>query len=188
MIERLQTGTQNAVDVIHRSSATTLSTVEKAQGASQSLSGIVTAISAISDRNTQIASASEEQSAVAQEIDRSVVQISQLAEHSSLASDQINQASSELSQLGESRYNVNGTLVAAHGGVATPWNSLRAVQGCTSVAGTWMCRSDPCPAPPQTHPSRCPTDLFRFNYLRANAMKNNKLNSRPVNLAPTHSH
>ncbi|MEJ2612098.1 MAG: hypothetical protein P8179_19000 [Candidatus Thiodiazotropha sp.] len=23
----------------------------------------------------------------------------------------------------ESRYNVNGTLVAAHGGVATPWNS-----------------------------------------------------------------
>ncbi|MEJ2622894.1 MAG: hypothetical protein P8163_22465, partial [Candidatus Thiodiazotropha sp.] len=25
--------------------------------------------------------------------------------------------------LGESRYNVNCTLVAAHGGVATPWNS-----------------------------------------------------------------
>jgi hypothetical protein len=25
--------------------------------------------------------------------------------------------------LGELRYNVNGTLVAAHGGVATPWNS-----------------------------------------------------------------
>jgi methyl-accepting chemotaxis protein len=102
MIERLQAGTQNAVDVIHRSSANTLSTVEKAQGASQSLSDIVTAISAISDRNMQIASASEEQSAVAQEIDRSVVQISQLAEHSSLASDQINQASTELSQLGDS--------------------------------------------------------------------------------------
>jgi methyl-accepting chemotaxis protein len=102
MIERLQDGTQNAVDVIHRSTATTLSTVEKAQGASQSLGGIVTAITSISDRNMQIASASEEQSAVAQEIDRSVVQISQLAEHSSLASDQINQASTELSQLGDS--------------------------------------------------------------------------------------
>jgi hypothetical protein len=25
--------------------------------------------------------------------------------------------------LGKLRYNVNGTLVAAHGGVATPWNS-----------------------------------------------------------------
>ncbi|MEJ2620681.1 MAG: hypothetical protein P8163_10575 [Candidatus Thiodiazotropha sp.] len=64
--------------------------------------------------------------------------------------------------LGESRYSVNGTLVAAHGGVATPWNCrlLRAVQGCKSVAGTWMCRSDPCPVPPQAHPSRCPTDLF----------------------------
>jgi hypothetical protein len=25
-----------------------------------------------------------------------------------------------------------------------------------------MCRSDPCPAPPQTPPSRYPTDLFRL--------------------------
>ncbi|MEJ2608793.1 MAG: hypothetical protein P8179_01625 [Candidatus Thiodiazotropha sp.] len=25
--------------------------------------------------------------------------------------------------MGESRYSANGTLVAAHGGVATPWNS-----------------------------------------------------------------
>jgi hypothetical protein len=29
--------------------------------------------------------------------------------------------------LSESRYNLNGTLVAAHGGVATPWNSGRAI-------------------------------------------------------------
>ncbi|MEW8626892.1 MAG: methyl-accepting chemotaxis protein [Candidatus Thiodiazotropha sp.] len=102
MIERLQGGTRNAVDVIHRSSETTLSTVEKAQGAAQSLNDIVTSITSISDRNMQIASASEEQSAVAQEIDRSVVQISQLAEHSSLAGEQINQASTELSELGDS--------------------------------------------------------------------------------------
>jgi hypothetical protein len=52
--------------------------------------------------------------------------------------------------LGESRYNVNGTLVAAHGGVATPWNS-----GLFRVVAS-------CPASPQAHPSRCPTDLFRF--------------------------
>jgi putative transposase len=47
-------------------------------------------------------------------------------------------------------------------GIAGYSVSLRAVQGCTSVAGTGMCRSDPCPVPPQTHPSRRPTDLFRF--------------------------
>ncbi|MET0122590.1 MAG: methyl-accepting chemotaxis protein [Candidatus Thiodiazotropha sp. 6PLUC9] len=104
MIERLQSGTQNAVDVIHKSGATTLSTVEKAREATTSLNDIASSISVISERNTQIASASEEQSAVAQEIDKSVVQISQLAQQSSLASEQITQASTELSQLGESMH------------------------------------------------------------------------------------
>jgi protein-tyrosine phosphatase len=46
---------------------------------------------------------------------------------------------------------VNGTLVAVHGGVATPLNS-----GLFLVVAS-------CPAPPQAHPSRCPTDLFRLN-------------------------
>jgi methyl-accepting chemotaxis protein len=100
MIERLQSGTQNAVDVIHRSGETTQATVEKAQTAAESLDRIVTSVALISDRNTQIASASEEQSAVAHEIDRSVVEISQLTEHSLLASEQISQATDELSRLG----------------------------------------------------------------------------------------
>ncbi|MEJ2467032.1 MAG: methyl-accepting chemotaxis protein [Candidatus Thiodiazotropha sp.] len=102
MIERLQSGTQNAVDVIRRSGDTTLETVEKAQAAADSLDHIVSSVALISDRNTQIASASEEQSAVALEIDRSVVQISQLTDHSALASEQITQATAELSELGES--------------------------------------------------------------------------------------
>ncbi len=101
MIERLQSGTQNAVDVIHRSGETTSATVEKAHAAAESLDQIVSSVAQITDRNTQIASASEEQSAVAHEIDRSVVQISQLAEHSSLASEQVAQATAELSRLGE---------------------------------------------------------------------------------------
>jgi methyl-accepting chemotaxis protein len=101
MIERLQSGTQNAVDVVHRSGDTTLSTVEKAKAAAQSLDQIVSSVVLISDRNTQIASASEEQSAVANEIDQSVVHISQLTEQSFLASEQITQATNELSRLGE---------------------------------------------------------------------------------------
>jgi methyl-accepting chemotaxis protein len=101
MIERLQSGTKDAVDVIHHSSQTTSISVEKASTAAQSLDHIVASVVTISDRNTQIASASEEQSAVAHEIDRSVVQISQLAEHSVIASQQISQATVELSHLGE---------------------------------------------------------------------------------------
>ena len=101
MIERLQSGTKEAVEVIHHSGITTSVSVEKAMGASQSLDHIVASVASISDRNTQIAGASEEQSAIAREIDRSIVQISQLAEHSAIASQQITDATMELSSLGE---------------------------------------------------------------------------------------
>jgi methyl-accepting chemotaxis protein len=101
MIERLQSGTQNAVDVIQRSGNTTLETVDKAQKATDSLNRIVSSVASISDLNTQIANASEEQSAVAQEIDRSVVEISQLTEQSLLAGEQISHATDELSRTGE---------------------------------------------------------------------------------------
>ena len=101
MIEQLQSGTQNAVDVIHRSRDTTQATAEKAQHATDSLDQIVNSVELISGRNTQIASASEEQSAVALEIDQSVIQISQLTEQTFLASEQISQATAELSHLGE---------------------------------------------------------------------------------------
>ena len=101
MIDRLQSGTQDAVAVINASGTTTADSVGKAEDAAQSLDHIVSSVALISDRNTQIASASEEQSAVAQEIDKSIVQISQLAGHSELASQQISEASTELSKLGE---------------------------------------------------------------------------------------
>ncbi|MET0051719.1 MAG: methyl-accepting chemotaxis protein [Candidatus Thiodiazotropha sp.] len=101
MIEQLQRETGNAVNLIHRSSETTTATVDKARSAEHTLDRIVSSVAQISDRNTQIASASEEQSAVAHEIDRSVVQISRLSEHSEVASQQIAQATAELAQLGE---------------------------------------------------------------------------------------
>ena len=103
MIERLQSGTQNAVDVIQHSGETTLTMVKKARTAAEFLDHIASSVGLISDRNTQIANASEEQSAMAHDIDRSVVQIAQLAEHSApLASEKAAQATSELSRLGDS--------------------------------------------------------------------------------------
>ncbi len=101
MIERLQSGSQNAVAVIQRSGEALASTVAKAQEAKDSLEHIVLSVTSISDRNLQIASASEEQSTVAREIDKSVVQISQLAEHSAQATEQVTQATNELSVLSE---------------------------------------------------------------------------------------
>ncbi|MCW8848272.1 MAG: methyl-accepting chemotaxis protein, partial [Sedimenticola sp.] len=101
MIERLQSGTTEAVQVMNRSQSTTQITVDKAHAAAESLNKIVQSISMISDMNTQIASAAEEQSAVAQEIDRSIVQISQLAEEATHGSDRVATSSQELSRLSE---------------------------------------------------------------------------------------
>ncbi len=101
MIERLQSGTSEAVQVMGRSQSTTQVTVDKARAAAESLGKIVQSISTISDMNTQIASAAEEQSAVAQEIDRSIVQIAQLAEQATGSSDQVATASQALARLGE---------------------------------------------------------------------------------------
>lgn len=101
MIERLQSGTNEAVQVMERSQSTTRMTVDKARAAADSLDKIVQSVATISDMNTQIASAAEEQSAVAQEIDRSIVQISQLAEQATGSADQVATASQALAQLGE---------------------------------------------------------------------------------------
>lgn len=101
MIERLQSGTNEAVQVMERSQSTTQITVDKARAAADSLNKIVQSVATISDMNTQIASAAEEQSAVAREIDRSIVQISQLAEQATGSTDKVATASQALARLGE---------------------------------------------------------------------------------------
>ncbi len=101
MIERLQEGTRRAVEVIQASGNSMGGTVTTAQAAANALEQIVASVVTISDRNMQIASASEQQSAVAREIDRSIVQIAQLAEHSAQASEQVTTAADELSRLSE---------------------------------------------------------------------------------------
>jgi len=101
MIERLQSGAKEAVQVMQGGQSTTQLTVEKATAAGDSLDKIVASVSTISSMNTQIATAAEQQSAVAQEIDRSIVQISRLAEQSEEGTSQLVAASETLTQLGE---------------------------------------------------------------------------------------
>lgn len=102
MIERLQVGSREAVQVMESSRATTQLTVEKASEAAESLNKIADAVGVISDMNTQIASAAEEQSAVAQEIDKNIVQISSLAEHGAEQTTHVSDASEKLSELSSS--------------------------------------------------------------------------------------
>ncbi len=102
MIEKLQTGSREAVQVMESSRITTQQTVEKASEAADSLNKIAEAVAVISDMNTQIATAAEEQSAVAQEIDRNIVKISDLAEHGAKQTTHVSNASEGLSKLSNS--------------------------------------------------------------------------------------
>ena len=75
MIDRLQSGTQSAVEAMRRSSEAGDGTSAQANEAGASLDAMAQLIGTINSMNAQIASAAEEQTAVAEEINRSVHQI-----------------------------------------------------------------------------------------------------------------
>lgn len=80
MISLLQKGTQDAMITMGRSSETGRTTGELANRAGLSLDAISQLIYTINDMNAQIASASEEQTAVAEEVNRSMTHISLAAD------------------------------------------------------------------------------------------------------------
>ncbi len=99
MIERLQSGTRGAVAAMKQNQGHAQETVSQAARAGTALDGITAAVTRINEMNTQIASAAEEQGAVAEEINRNVSNISHVAETSAHGAQQITHASGELSQL-----------------------------------------------------------------------------------------
>ena len=80
MIDRLQAATSQAVTVMHRAGEKGDSTSEHASEAGRALDQIAALIGTINSMNAQIASAAEEQTAVAEEINRSVHQIADAVE------------------------------------------------------------------------------------------------------------
>ena len=101
MIDKIQKGTINVVERMSKSREQTLHVVEKADETGQMLSLITTSIASINDMNTQIATASEQQSAVAEEINRNVVNVQELTTQSATSTAQASTTSLELAKLGE---------------------------------------------------------------------------------------
>ncbi len=99
MIERLQQGAKNAVQAMESGCERAGVSVGQARAAGESLAEITTAVARINDMNTLIASAAEEQSAVAEEISRNVTAISALNDQTAAGSQQTASSSEELARL-----------------------------------------------------------------------------------------
>lgn len=100
LIEGLQRGTQHTADILDNSLSLTDNSVELTRRAGAALANITRTVSVIQEMNPQIAAAAEEQSAVAEEINRSVLKVKDASEQTSTASEQTAAASIELARLG----------------------------------------------------------------------------------------
>lgn len=99
MIEKLQSGSRNAVSVMEQGRTLAQTGVEQAKDAAESLEAITRAVGTINEMNTMIASAAEEQTSVAEEMNVNINNISQLSHDTAGATEQTLAASSELSKL-----------------------------------------------------------------------------------------
>jgi len=99
MIESLQVQARAAVDAITQGQEKASTSVDSASNAGKSLQEITDSVATITSMNIQIATASEEQSAVAEEINQNVVNISHVADENAQASNQLSTSSQDLAQL-----------------------------------------------------------------------------------------
>ena len=99
MVERLQQGARAAVKVMNESRESAKTSVEKAASAGSALDTITAMISTMDEMSTQISNAANEQSSVAEDINRGIVNISQIADHTADGARATSEAVDTLSSL-----------------------------------------------------------------------------------------
>ncbi|MBD8238850.1 MULTISPECIES: methyl-accepting chemotaxis protein [Pseudomonas] len=100
LIAGLQSGTQQVATIMDNSRNLTDSSVELTRRAGSALENITRTVSTIQAMNSQIATAAEQQSAVAEEINRSVLNVRDVSEQTAAASEETAASSTELARLG----------------------------------------------------------------------------------------
>ncbi|MBC3957765.1 methyl-accepting chemotaxis protein [Pseudomonas sp. DOAB1067] len=108
MIGSVQSSADQAVRAMGNSRTLASNTQSLAQATGQSLERIALSISEINDRNMLIATASEEQSHVAREVDRNLINIQDLSTQTAAGANQTSASSQELSRLAISFNNLVG--------------------------------------------------------------------------------
>ncbi len=101
MINTLKSGTVSAVDEMQNSQSQVQQMVDMAEQVNVSLDVITNESSTINDMNMQIATASREQSSVAEDVNVRVNAIQEVADQTAAASEQTSASSAELAKLGE---------------------------------------------------------------------------------------
>nr|WP_256837084.1 methyl-accepting chemotaxis protein [Pseudomonas oleovorans] len=100
LIAALREGSRRAVTDMEQSASLVNLTVGDANQTEGALAAIAEAVSLISEMNQQIAAAAEQQTAVAEEINRSVTSIRDIADQSATAMDETAASSIQLAELG----------------------------------------------------------------------------------------
>jgi methyl-accepting chemotaxis protein len=100
MIEKLQSGAAAAVKAVEESQESSRKTVEQASNAEQALITITDSVTTITDMNTHIATAAEEQSVVAENININVNNIVGLSAEAEEVTHEVSDSVSKLTQLG----------------------------------------------------------------------------------------
>ncbi|MAL98176.1 MAG: methyl-accepting chemotaxis protein [Alteromonadaceae bacterium] len=102
MIGKLQQGAGQAAKVMQDSRKLAQKTVDQTQLAETALGKIRTEVGAINDMNAQIASAAEQQSSVAEEVNQNINRIHEATVETAAGSDQVAESSRKLAQLADS--------------------------------------------------------------------------------------
>uniref|UniRef100_UPI002639EEF7 methyl-accepting chemotaxis protein n=1 Tax=Pseudomonas sp. TaxID=306 RepID=UPI002639EEF7 len=100
LIAALQNGTQQVAASLDSSRTLTISSVELSRRAGSALAHITRTVSTIQSMNQQIATAGEQQSAVAEEITRSILNVRDISGQTAAASEETAASSIELARLG----------------------------------------------------------------------------------------
>ena len=100
MLQRLQSGVAEAVQVMETSQERSQHTVQETGKIAHSLDGVAAAVDTINDMNLQIATAAEEQNAVSEEINRNLVAIQHIVEQLAQAAENSEISTRDLADTG----------------------------------------------------------------------------------------
>ncbi|WP_328185429.1 HAMP domain-containing methyl-accepting chemotaxis protein [Marinobacter sp. OP 3.4] len=101
LISNLVSSTENSVSTMERGTTLAGQTLDSARTTGETIREIAQAVGNISQYNSQIATAAEQQTSVAEDINQNVTQIRDVSDQSATAAEQISSSSNELARLGE---------------------------------------------------------------------------------------